>query len=101
MSELNITEYGQLGRDASGYTVPVGEEPALAVQNVSFTSSSIQSAAFQGKTRFVRVVADIDTRISFGENPTAAATTSTLPAGAVEYFGVKQGRNHKVAAVQL
>lgn len=101
MSELNITEYANLGRDASGYTVPVGEEVALAIQNVSFTSSSVQSAAFQPKTRFVRLVTDIDTRIAFGESPTAGAGTSTLPAGAVEYFGVKQGKGHKVAAVEL
>ena len=101
MSNLNITEYANLGRDVSGYVIPVGEAEELAVQNVSFTTSSVQSSAFNAKTRFIRVVADVDTKISFGLNPTASATTMTLPSGTVEYFGIKPGKSYIVAAVQL
>ena len=101
MSELNITEYVNLGRDLSGVLVPVGEEPALVIQNVSFTGTSVQSSAFNDKTRFVRLIADIDTRIEFGINPTAGATKTNLPMGVAEYFGVKLGESLKVAAIQL
>lgn len=101
MSELVITEYENLGRDLSGVLIPVGEEPALTTQLVSFTSSSIQSVAFNAKTRFVRVIADVDTRLLFGTNPTAIQTNLHLPSGIAEYFGIQVGRSHKVAAITV
>ncbi len=101
MSSLNITEYENLGRDKSGYTVSVGEEESLVRQNVTYTTTSVQSSSFNARTRFIRVIADADTRVAVGLNPTAVAGVNTLiPAGSVEYFGVKLGKNFKIAAVQ-
>ena len=92
MSNLSITEYEQLARGANGDRIPAGDEPSLVIQNVTFTTSSAQSAAFNSKTRFVRIISDVDARFVIGENPTASASESSLiSAGAPEYFGVNPG----------
>lgn len=102
MTTLHIREYHELARDVSGYKMPVGKEPALASQTVTYTTTSTQSTAFQSSTtisantHLIRVVATGDTLIEFGENPTAVATSILIKAGAAEYFGVTPG--HKVAA---
>lgn len=61
-----------------------------ATQNVSFTTSN-QSAAFDEATRLIRVIADADVFLAFGDNPTATATAVKVPANSVEYFEVEGG----------
>lgn len=105
MPNLSITEYHELARDQSGYKIPAGQVPANTYQNITFTSTSVQSAAFstadQRGTHLVRVISDTDARIAFGVDPTAIATgssaTTLLKAGAAEFFGVTPG--HKVAVI--
>ena len=63
--------------------------PSLT-QSVTFSTSS-QSAAFANTTRLIRVIADADVYIAFGDNPTATAISVRLPANTVEYFGVFAG----------
>lgn len=107
MSTLYIREYNELARDLPGAKMPVGKEPALASQTVSFTTSSVQSTAFQsdgtvsapGSTFLVRVISDADALLEFGANPTAVATSILVKAGVAEYFGVVPG--HKVAVKQV
>ena len=98
MSNLSIVEFERLARDPSGTLIPVGMQHGETLQNVSYTTTSVQSAAFAATTQFVRVIADVDTRVLFGANPTALASASVLvSAGASEYFGVVPG--DKVAAI--
>jgi hypothetical protein len=52
-----ISEYSNLVVDEGGRTVPVALEPAVAVQEVTYTTSA-QSSAFNAATRFVRIVCD-------------------------------------------
>ena len=87
MSNLSITEYGRIGKDR-GFGVQAAAEPALTRQNVTFSAGSVQSADFNSKAVMVRVVADADCRIAFGDDPTADDNSSILPAGDVEYFGL-------------
>lgn len=94
---IDITEYPTLGRDSQGNVIPCGIEPGVVHQQVDIGGTSDQSAAFSGNTRFVRLHADAPCRIAFGSNPTAAATTMRLAAGASEYFGVTPG--HKLAVI--
>lgn len=101
MSELNITEYENLGRDISGYTVPVGEEPSLGTQTITYTSTSVQSAVFNDRTRFLRIIADIDSRFAINSDPTADADSSLIPAGTVEYVGIKNGKQLRLAVIEL
>jgi len=52
------------------------------------------------KTTIVRIVPTTACHVKIGANPTAAAdgTSMYLPAGVVEYFGVKPGQ--KIAIIQ-
>lgn len=94
---LDITEYKQLACDALGHAVQAGQEPAIATQQLTPSGVSGQSVAFANVTAFVRLHTDVNCRIAFGENPTAAAGSMRLPAGATEFFGVRPG--HKVAVI--
>jgi len=91
--------------------------PAL-VQNVAFSGTSAQSAAFQtgpttplvpsdgsswvvpNNTTHIRVVSNAACWIAFGSNPTAAVATGAIliPAYTPEYFWVVRGE--KLAVIQ-
>ena len=87
MATAIITEYRQLAQDANGHTVPVGQEPAIASQSVTYTTST-QSAALSEKTRFVRIVTDADAHINVGTSPSADTSDTRIEANVAEYFGV-------------
>lgn len=91
-----ISEYSRLVVDANNREVPVALEPAIAVQNITYTTST-QSAAFNSDTRFVRIVCDAKAHFEFGGNPTAAATDPYLAADTAEYFGLAGGSSLEVA----
>ena len=95
MAILNITEYEDLARDSQGNVILAGKEPRITSQNVTYTTSA-QSAAFSGKTKYIRVVADAVAYLDFGTNPTSTLTDTRLPSGVVEFYGVEPG--HKVSA---
>lgn len=99
MSTLYVEEFESLmvaNRDA----LAVGRQPSLARQAISFTATPGQSAAFDKRTRFVRLHTDGICSYKFGDNPTATANSDPrMVAGATEYFGVEPGGNMKVSAV--
>jgi len=86
-----ITEYERMAEVTGGFRVSVGEEPAIAIQNIAFTATAGQSANFNVRTKFVRIEILSSTaaaHILFGANPTAVADTHTrLTNGQAEYFG--------------
>lgn len=90
MAFLYIQEYEDLAQDRAGNHIPAGNEPAVASQRVTFTVAA-QSAAFDGRTRFVRLIADADAFVAFGDNPTATASSMKINADTAEYFGVRPG----------
>jgi len=87
---LDITEYVNMARDATGAIIPVGAEPA-PTQQVNITAGSVQSAAFGAGARLARFHADVACRIEVGPNPTATAASKRMAAGQTEYFGVRPG----------
>ena len=87
MATLYIREYAKLAKDADGNTIEAGEEPAIADQTVTFTTSA-QSAAFNRSTRFVLLKADADAHILFGANPTATTSQFRLEADVAMFFGL-------------
>ncbi len=94
MSALTITEYANVLPNG----IPV--EPAVATQSVTFTTVSTQSAAFDAKTRFVRLSSDAACTITFGTNPTAVTLTANkLPASTPSFHYVGNGAVLKVAVV--
>lgn len=82
-----ISEYTELREDATGLELPVPREPPVAVQAVTYTTSA-QSAQFNARTRYVRIIADAKAHFSFGGSPVATANDPYLPVDSAEYFGV-------------
>lgn len=87
MTIMTITEYERVVETSRG-AAPVGVEPAHAIQVVTFTATAGVSAAFNARTKFVRIAVSGNANILFGANPTAVTDASTrLAAGQTEYFG--------------
>lgn len=102
MSKLYISEYARVTQ-ASGpgnAVVQAPEEPTVATQVVDFTSGAAQSAAFNAKTRFVRLHTDAICSVRFGAAPTATANDPRLAAGQTELRGIpSDGSAAKVSAI--
>lgn len=96
MATFYIAEYDRLGVDYRGL-VQAGQEPAIATQTVAIGGTSTQSAAFNARTKFIRVHCDAICSVSFGTSPTATTSTPRLAANQTEFFGVVPG--HKVAVI--
>lgn len=90
MAVVYISEYSNLAKDLKIGKVNAGVEPALATQTVAIGGASVQSAALNAKTRFVRLHTDAICSFKFGVNPTATATDARLAANTTEFFGVDQ-----------
>lgn len=91
---LYLTEY----EGAAPVTYQAALTPPLASSTVAISASSAQSAAFQGRTKLVRVQCDVVCNVQVGgTNPTATASSARLVAGQTEYFAVRPG--HKVAVI--
>ena len=99
MATLNITEYATVAEDWGSNKVLVGLEPALARQNVTYTTSA-SSVSFHQQTRFIRVIADADAYLEFALSPTATAASTRIETDVAEYFGVRliNGQTIQVAA---
>lgn len=86
MTTLYISEYASLGKG------DCAQEPSIATQTVAIGGTSTQSSTFNANTNYIRVHAAAICSVSFGVNPTAAATHARLNAGQTEYFGVIPGQ---------
>lgn len=98
-SKLYISEYPNLGFVGPAQTTAamIAPEPSIVDQNpVDFTSGAAQSAAFNTKTRFVRVICDAQCSIKFGSSPTATNQNKPLAAMQAEYFAVIPGQKISV-----
>ncbi len=98
MATLYIEEYQSLPDDARGSTIPAA---GMLVANQSITSlsaSSQQSAAFNNKTTFIMITADVASQVEIGSNPTAASTSTYLPADVPRPFAVPARGIWKIAA---
>lgn len=67
-------------------------------QNVAFSSSSAQSAAFQSSTSIIQLVATQVCFIKMGSNPTATSSDMYIPANTVVRVGVTAGQ--KLAVIR-
>ncbi len=84
-------------------TKPVGvgtamlQAPSVAEQQIVTSATSGASAAFNAKTKIVRVHTDGIVSVKFGSAPTALVTDHRMAANTTEYFAVEPG--HKIAAI--
>ena len=83
-----IEEYERLGVDADGRPTQIPKQGAITNQKISY-STTTQSAAFSGRTRFVRIHTDSICSYLFGSNPTATTSTPRMAANQTEYFAVQ------------
>ena len=98
MAVLYITEYAGMAHAWAGAEqIAAAQEPRIADQTVAIGGGSLQSAAFNGATRVVRLHTDAICSIAFGANPTATADNKRMAANTTEYLGVVPGQ--KVAVI--
>lgn len=93
MATLYITEFADVSATQG---VTIGKQPVVAEQTIAIGAGAV-SAAFNQRTRYVRLSPDAICSVLFGATPTAAATNMRMAAGSVEYFDVPQGA--KVAVI--
>lgn len=100
MAVLYVAEYSDLGRSEPGM-IQAAQSPVVTRQVLAIGAGSVQSAAFNASTRYIRVHTDAICAIAIDFNPTAANSgtqTERLAADQTEYFGVKAGM--KIAVIQ-
>lgn len=91
MAVLFITEFTNLFQ-AGGQAGQMAQGSPVASQTVAIGAGSVQSAAFNAATNFIRVHTDVICSIAIGANPTASAVLTRLAANQTEYFGVAAGQ---------
>lgn len=75
----------------------IWSEPASVNQNVSYTGTAGQSAAFATTTRFISITSDGTFSYLVGSNPTATTAKFRVAAGAILTIAVKGG--DKISAI--
>jgi hypothetical protein len=96
MAFIYVTEYAEIAQ-LNGESVSIAKEPELVEQQVAIGGASVQSSAFNAKTKFIRVHADAICSIKIGSSPTAVATAKRMAANQTEYFAVDA--THKIAVI--
>ena len=107
MAVLYITELYDLGKSHSSGAAQMAKLPAVAEQTIAIGAGSVQSAALNLNTRFVRLCADTACAVAIGANPTAVATAGTgillgtmrLAGNTVEYFEISGASGARKIAV--
>ena len=99
MAKLYLSEYAGMAHQWAGAEqIAAPQEPAIFVQTpVAIGGGSLQSAAFNGATRVIRVHTDAICSVKIGANPTATADDKRMAANTTEYFGVVPG--DKIAVI--
>lgn len=91
-----ISEYQNIIADPNGRPVQVAQEPRLASQTVTYTTSA-QSSAFNASTRFVRIICDAKAHFRFSTAGTnATANDPYLAVDVAEWFAVPVGQSYLV-----
>lgn len=91
MATLYIAEYSDIVQTVRGGTaIPV--DPPIAEQTVAIGGGSLQSAAFNVATKFIRIHSDAICSINCNlASPTATATNGRFAANQTEFRGVTGG----------
>lgn len=105
MAKTYITEFAQGAKQWDGPSIAAPQDNGLVadggstIEQTPITNSgaSQQSAAFAGGTRLIRLTSDGIISYLIGTDPTVTVNHRRLPAGAIEYIGVKPG--HKIAII--
>lgn len=96
MAVAYIAEFTDVASFGNGACIAV--MPPIAEQTVAIGAEA-DSAAFNSRTRFIRVQCDAICSIAIGTSPTASTSTLRLPAESVEYFAIPKGENYKISVI--
>jgi len=96
MATLYIAEY-PAPKLVQGSYFQAPKDPPLAEQTVAIGGASTQSAAFNTKTRLIRIHTDAICSIAVGSNPTATTGKARMAAGQTEFQAVNPG--DKIAVI--
>lgn len=96
ITELNEVQYVGI-QGNTGSNLQIAKVPPVAEQKLGVSGASVQSAAFNSATKYVRLYTDIACCVAWGTNPVAVTTSMPMSAASAEYFGVTVG--HKVAVI--
>ena len=91
MANLYITEFELNSQDPTGEGLWIPNlSQVIAHQVVTFTTS-VQSAAFNKRTSFIRLLSDAAAHVKVDANPTATDQHTRLAPNSAEHFGVSGG----------
>ena len=96
MATLYVSEFPEIALAVNAPT-PMARQPAIVEQAVSIGANSAPSAAFNVRTKMVRLHTDVICSVTFGTAPVATAAMARMAAGQTEYFAVQPG--DKVAVI--
>jgi|GEM_PF-4084175 len=91
MADLYVSEFVSAASAIGTANPPVCPQPALAIQKIAIGGASVQSSAFNARTKAVMLVADGACHVLFGADPTATAASMLIPANVPIVFGVISG----------
>ncbi len=103
MTVAYISEFSDMAEDAKGRIMQVAEAGGKTPsQIVTFTSSSVQSIAFNKATRFIEIVCPSAMHYEIDADPTAVVSVSPLlPANTILYKGVSGTKQLKIACLDV
>ena len=84
-----ISEFAGIPTVTGGGQGQMAVLPAVTNQQLDISGGVQSSAAFNGSTRYIRVVCELQCAVKAGG--TASVTDTVLPAYSPEYFGVSSG----------
>lgn len=96
MAKCYISEFDRLGEALGSGQAQIAKEPPVASQAFTF-SITTQSTAFNARTRYIEIHADVIWSYSVGDDPTATTSNMRMAADERKYIAV--GKGQKLAAV--
>lgn len=98
-NRLSLSQYVSVGSPA-GIVAQIAQEPPVTADTiVDFSGGATQSALFNSKTNYIRVVCDSQCSVVVGTSPTAATTSKIIPALLPEYFAVPSGGTYRLSVI--
>lgn len=88
MAIINITQYERMAVDSRGNSVPVGENPPISTQALTYTVAA-ESVVFDKKCKFIRLLSNENAYFLVSDDSTAATVSSQkIESNVAEYFGI-------------
>ena len=98
-NRLSLSQYVAVGSPAGVVAQIAADPPTVADTIVDFSGGATQSALFNSKTNYIRVLCDSQCSVVIGTSPTASTTSKIIPALLPEYFAVPSGGTYRLSVI--